>query len=79
MRAERRFTMADTRRDIVRRTRAVLERAARVVGFVAGAPDYERYVAHVRARHPGSEPVSRHEFVRQRLADRYDRPGSRCC
>lgn len=79
MRAERRFTMADTRRDIVRRTRAVLERAARVVGFVAGAPDYERYVAHVRARHPGCEPVSRHEFVRQRLADRYDRPGSRCC
>jgi uncharacterized short protein YbdD (DUF466 family) len=33
----------------------------------------------VRARHPGTEPVSRSEFVRQRLADRYDRPGARCC
>jgi len=79
MSSERRSPMADMRRDFVRRTRAVLERAARVVGFVAGAPDYERYVAHVRARHPDSEPVSRHEFMRQRLADRYDRPGARCC
>lgn len=59
--------------------RATLGRAARIIGFVAGAPDYERYVAHVRARHPGMIPLPREEFERQRLADRYDRPGARCC
>jgi uncharacterized short protein YbdD (DUF466 family) len=44
-----------------------------------GAPDYERYVAHVRLRHPGSEPVGMDEFYRARLDDRYSRPGAKCC
>ena len=54
-------------------------RVARVLGTVIGAPDYERYLAHVRTRHPESEPLCRAEFYRSRLADRYDRPGSKCC
>jgi uncharacterized short protein YbdD (DUF466 family) len=53
------------------------------VGAVArriiGVPDYECYIAHLQARHPDAPPVSREEFVRQRLEDRYSRPGTRCC
>ena len=56
-----------------------IRRAAGVLGTVVGAPDYERYVAHVRARHPGVEPVGWAEFYRARLEDRYARPGSKCC
>jgi uncharacterized short protein YbdD (DUF466 family) len=56
-----------------------LRRAAAVVRTVVGAPDYERYVAHVRAHHPGTEPLGWAEFYRSRLEDRYARPGSRCC
>jgi len=56
-----------------------LRRAARVVRTVVGAPDYERYVAHMREHHPACEVVSRDEFMRQRLENRYSRPGSRCC
>jgi uncharacterized short protein YbdD (DUF466 family) len=56
-----------------------LRAAARVLRTLMGAPDYERYVAHVRARHPGAEPLSREAFVRERLEARYSRPGSRCC
>jgi len=52
---------------------------ARVVRQIIGVPDYERYVAHLRVAHPGSEPVSREAFMQERLAARYDRPGSRCC
>ena len=70
---------AGHRRHLIRVVRAALGRAARIVRFVAGAPDYERYVAHVRARHPDTVPLTRAEFERQRLADRYDRPGARCC
>jgi len=55
----------------------------RVIGEVTrriiGAPDYERYVAHLRQRHPGDQPLTRQEFVRQRLEEKYSRPGSRCC
>ena len=56
-----------------------LREAANVVRRVIGVPDYDRYVAHVRVCHPGTEPMSREEFARERLASRYERPGSRCC
>ncbi len=54
-------------------------RAAAVVRRIIGAPDYAAYVAHVRAHHPGREPLGEREFERERLTARYEKPGSRCC
>ena len=59
--------------------RELLRRAAIVVRRIIGVPDYERYVAHLRERHAGVVPMSREEFERVRLEDRYSRPGQRCC
>jgi uncharacterized short protein YbdD (DUF466 family) len=59
--------------------RETLRRAAIVIRRVVGVPDYERYVAHVRERHAGTAPMSREEFERSRLEDKYSRPGHRCC
>ena len=56
-----------------------LHRAAAMLRIVIGAPDYDRYLAHLSSRHPGATPLSRDEFARDALARRYDRPGSRCC
>jgi uncharacterized short protein YbdD (DUF466 family) len=56
-----------------------LNRLGAVLCRVAGAPDYEGYLAHLRARHPGAEPLERDEFYRARLEERYNRPGARCC
>ncbi len=56
-----------------------LRRVAAALRAVVGAPDYERYVAHMRARHPGAQPLGWAEFYRARLEDRYARPGSKCC
>jgi uncharacterized short protein YbdD (DUF466 family) len=56
-----------------------LRDAARVLRRVLGAPDYEGYLAHVRAAHPSCAPMTRDEFVRSRLEERYNRPGARCC
>jgi uncharacterized short protein YbdD (DUF466 family) len=56
-----------------------LRRAARVLRAILGAPDYERYLAHMRAHHPGEAPLPHDEFVRRRLEDRYNKPGSKCC
>ena len=59
--------------------RSGLEKFLWVVRRIIGVPDYDRYLAHVSAHHPGERPMSPEEFVRQRQVDRYSRPGSRCC
>lgn len=56
-----------------------LRHAIRILHRIIGAPDYEGYLAHARRCHPDRPPLGRDEFVRQRLEDRYSRPGSRCC
>ena len=56
-----------------------LRSALRVVRAIIGAPDYERYVAHMRDHHPDCPIATRDEFMRQRLESRYSKPGARCC
>lgn len=46
---------------------------------IVGAPNYDRYLRHMRARHPDRPVLSRAAFERERLDARYSRPGSRCC
>lgn len=58
---------------------ALLSRALATLHRIIGAPDYDGYLAHMRAHHPERPPLTRDEFVRQRLEDRYSRPGARCC
>ena len=50
-----------------------------VLRTVIGVPDYERYLRHMRVRHPGGAVMSKEEFALARLEARYSRPGSRCC
>jgi uncharacterized short protein YbdD (DUF466 family) len=56
-----------------------VRRVAKVIRTIIGAPDYERYVAHVRTCHPGQPVMSREEFAKSRLEARYNQPGNRCC
>lgn len=58
---------------------AKLRRVLGVVRTIIGAPDYDRYVQHMREHHPECQVASRDEFMTQRLESRYSRPGSRCC
>jgi uncharacterized short protein YbdD (DUF466 family) len=52
---------------------------ARALRIVIGAPRYDAYRAHVARQHPQLEPLSRAEFERTRLEDRYAKPGAKCC
>ena len=52
---------------------------AQVIRRIIGAPDYERYLAHLRTCHPSEFPLSREQFSRDALARRYNQPGNRCC
>jgi uncharacterized short protein YbdD (DUF466 family) len=68
-----------TSHELISSARDRIERAACVLRRIIGVPDYDRYVAHVAAHHPGAQPMSRDEFVKQRMIDKYSRPGGRCC
>lgn len=57
----------------------VIARAVSIVRAVIGAPDYARYLAHLRAKHPDTTPLSREAFARERERARYEGTGSRCC
>jgi uncharacterized short protein YbdD (DUF466 family) len=64
---------------VTEQQRSTLDRIAAVVRRVIGVPDYERYVEHMCARHPEEQLLTRDAFMRQRLHDRYSKPGARCC
>ena len=68
-----------TAREAVRSAQGSIEQALCIVRRIIGVPDYDRYLAHHRAHHPDTAPMTEREFERQRLTDRYSRPGSRCC
>ena len=59
--------------------RARLRRAAAVVRRIIGVPDYDAYLAHMQRQFPDCTPLDPRTFERERLADKYTQPGSRCC
>ena len=63
----------------MRRLAESLSRIASVLRRVIGAPDYERYLAHVHRAHPGTVPLTHQQFVRDAMARRYGKGASRCC
>lgn len=69
-----------------------LDAAAREVGrlgrylaqsmrLMVGLPDYDAYLTHMEATHPGAPVMSYEEFFRERQAARYGGSGrvGRCC
>jgi uncharacterized short protein YbdD (DUF466 family) len=46
---------------------------------VFGVPDYDAYVAHLRARHPDRAVPSKGAFFAERQRARYAGGGGRCC
>ena len=55
------------------------EKILRVIRRVAGMPDYEAFVEHVRSCHPEQSIPDRREFYEQYLQSRYGEGTSRCC
>jgi uncharacterized short protein YbdD (DUF466 family) len=46
---------------------------------IFGIPDYERYLTHVAAHHPGEAPLSRRDFSARAIERKYSRAGPKCC
>lgn len=47
--------------------------------LMVGLPDYEGYVAHVRANHPDRPVMTYEEFFRERQDARYRSRTGKCC
>jgi uncharacterized short protein YbdD (DUF466 family) len=64
------------------RWREALRAAARTARLMVGVPDYDTYLAHRQAEHPGEPAMSRKDFFAERTERRFgggpDRIG-RCC
>ncbi len=46
---------------------------------ILGGRDYQRYVEHLRRRHPGCAVPTEREYWRQRHAEADRNPTNRCC
>ena len=60
----------------------LIQSAAKTARLMVGVPDYDAYVAHRRAMHPGEPVMSYEEFFKERQRSRYGENGgriSRCC
>ncbi|QCP52226.1 YbdD/YjiX family protein [Trinickia violacea] len=47
--------------------------------LMVGVPDYETYVAHMRATHPDRAVMTYEEFFRERQDARYGGGAGKCC
>lgn len=57
-------------------------KAAQTARLMVGVPDYDAYVAHRAAHHPGEPVLSRADFHRDRIERRYGTGKGappRCC
>lgn len=58
---------------------ARIRRVLSIVRRIVGVPDYDTYLAHMHRKYPDCTPMDARTFERERLAEKYKRPGSRCC
>jgi uncharacterized short protein YbdD (DUF466 family) len=63
----------------VRRVQGNLRAALRAVRQIVGAPDYERYLEHHAACHPGQAPLSAREYYADFVRRRFGGGPPRCC
>ncbi|MBF6355358.1 YbdD/YjiX family protein [Nocardia higoensis] len=62
-----------------RRARAAVRAALWWLDSVVGGQDYQRYVAHLRRRHPDRPVPTEREYWRERHAYADNHPAGRCC
>ncbi|GLQ90457.1 YbdD/YjiX family protein [Dyella flagellata] len=59
--------------------RKLWQRLVQTARLSCGVPDYDVYVAHLRAHHPERKIPTYAEFFRERQTARYKGTGGRCC
>lgn len=61
------------------RVRILYKRSDRFFHLLVGMPSYDKYVEHMRTKHPNREIKSQKEFFKEALEARYNGGVNRCC
>ena len=59
--------------------RDLLKRVATTFKRVVGMPNYDAYIAHLRAKHPECAIPNEREYYELYLQGKYNGVGNRCC
>jgi uncharacterized short protein YbdD (DUF466 family) len=57
----------------------MLDNLSAVLRRIAGMPDYQSYVTHLRQSHPELPVPSEREFYEEFIRTRYEAGPTRCC
>lgn len=72
-------SLRPARTSLPSRARAAVRGALWWLDSVVGGQDYQRYVAHLRRRHPDRPVPTEREYWRERHAYADSHPAGRCC
>ena len=66
-------------RDTAEQGAYLVRTLGRSLRLMVGLPDYDTYLAHMAATHPGAVPMSYEAFFAERQQARYGGGKGRCC
>ena len=55
------------------------QRSDRFLHLLVGMPSYDKYVEHMKTKHPEREILSQKDFFKEALEARYNGGVNRCC
>lgn len=59
--------------------KSLYQKSDRFINLLVGMPSYDKYVEHMKKKHPEQNILSRREFFKQSLEARYNGGVMRCC
>lgn len=67
------------RESLLDKFKKLYRRSDRFINLLVGMPSYDKYVEHMKTRHPDKEILSRNDFFKEALDARYNGGFTRCC
>lgn len=64
---------------LLERLKSLYQKSDRVINLLVGMRSYDKYVEHMKTKHPEQSILSRADFFKEALEARYNGGVSRCC
>lgn len=65
--------------NLLDKLKRLYQKSDRFVSLLVGMRSYDKYVEHMRTKHPEREILSRKDFFKEALEARYNGGVNRCC
>ena len=71
--------LAQNKQSLLDKLRRLYQRSDRFINLLVGMPSYDKYVEHMRTKHPDRNILSRKDFFKEALEARSNGGATRCC